>query len=80
MSVPAIRIPARQRRILELCVQDYTHSAIGTQLGITKRTVEKELARVRNLFGVSSTLCAIAVAHQLRIIDIDEIAIPRHQC
>ena len=59
------RLTAREVQVLRLVARGSTNRAIGVELGLSERTVERHVSNILAKLGVSSRAAATAVAYEL---------------
>lgn len=63
-----LKLNNREKRILELISKGYTNQAIALEMGVTQRTIEKNLTQMYNLFEVGTRAEAVLKAKELNLI------------
>ena len=64
----ATDLTARELEVLRLVAQGATNRSIGTELGLSERTVDRHVSNIFAKLGVSSRAAATAAAYQCELI------------
>jgi DNA-binding NarL/FixJ family response regulator len=69
-SDPTYRLTRRQREILEMLGCGLANKQIALQLGIHSQTVKNHMARVRRNLGAQTSMQALRIAIERKLIEI----------
>ena len=62
------RLTARELQVLRLVAAGHTNRSIGSELGLSERTVDRHLSNIFTKLGVSSRAAATAVAYESELL------------
>jgi len=62
------KIGERAQQVLELAARGFTDKQIATQVGITEKTVNYHIARLKELLDMSNRVSMVVEAHLLGLI------------
>lgn len=64
----AVQITARELQVLRLVAAGHTNRAIGSELGLSERTVDRHVSNIFGKLGVSSRAAATALAYESELL------------
>ena len=67
-STSAVRLSPREREVLALVADGATDVDVGSQLGLSARTVQKHLEHVYELLGVANRTAAVTRAIRMGLV------------